>query len=580
MEYAAIDNPTGTFVLASLRSRRISLVALAGILTSLVLGVAPTPVAASGASLPVKVFNYPGLNNAVGDLNCSNENQNLIEIINALDGYSVDGQLQSFGGSKGRDGTKPAQFTVDFFSAQLDDAIFFVMTDMEAESPSDLDFYPEAARGVLRTWVEAGGILLMTGTAGAFDTTFLNLTFDWDLTTQSAGSWEKHPTNPTGTPFADVDESSLPAPSATDSIGKGTVPNFLPMWGTDDNATVAVISRGTGKVIFLGFDYFSTGLDSSSSGDGSGTVCSQNGSPLVQKVLPAALNYARDLSIDRIPAELRGQLGLGGSGGTSQDPTTTTINVAVQQSTGLSGTNSLLVRDGQVVPTSTTSNPSVGPRGGLVIEDEARELRVSVASTGGTSPTGGVVVAPDGEIVCEICARLAAGSVVEAWIYSTPRLAAAVRVDVEEGVCPLLRIPVGAPLDGGGSITPGVHTLQLRMYTPTGFEVLSIPITVGSGTAADAAAGAPVPSSVPTGGGPRPLPNVLVSGLLVALLMVMMTLGYGGALADTYSAVRRVREVLVASTGPIVGRTLHGFDALEQRLEELRSSLRSDATRR
>jgi hypothetical protein len=203
----------------------------------------------------------------------------------------------------------------------------------------------------------------------------------------------------------------------------------------------------------------------------------------------------------------------------------------------------------------------------VVIEDPTGALRVTIASAGGASATSGVNVAPDGEIVCEICARLAAGSVVEAWVYSTPRLAAAVRIDtdVADGECPLLRIPVGAPLDGGGGIEPGTHTLQLRMSTPTGFEVLAIPITVGD-------TGPPVPSSIPTGSGPRPLPHALASGLLIALLIVVMMLGFGGPLVDTFSVVTRAR---VATSTPITGRTLSGFGALERRLDDLHDSLRT-----
>ena len=41
------------------------------------------------SNVVVTVFNQPGLNGSVGS--CSNENENLIEIINALPGYTVDG---------------------------------------------------------------------------------------------------------------------------------------------------------------------------------------------------------------------------------------------------------------------------------------------------------------------------------------------------------------------------------------------------------------------------------------------------------------------------------------------------------
>jgi hypothetical protein len=507
-----------------LPTRRPSSAALvAAALATLLVAPAATAGSATAttATLPVKVFNYPGLNNPVGNLNCSNENQNLIEIIDALEGYSVDGQLQSFGGSLWLDGTKPEEFTVEFFAEQLDEAVFFIMTDMETVSPTNTDFYPEAARVVLREWVEAGGVLLMTGTSGSADTDMLNLTFDWDLTTEFASSWTKNPEGTAGTPFDDVDAPTLPNLSATDAIGSGTVPGFTAMWGDEDNATVAVIERGEGKVIFLGFDFFDTGLDSSAAGDGSGSVCGQNDSVWVQEVLPAAMGFARELSLDRIPEELRRELGLGGPAPAADTTVTDVVSAATRRSAGLSGTEALLVRGDTVVPIAGTIDRTAGPGGGVVIADEASSLRVTVAANG-ASETAGVVVAPDGEIVCEICAQLAAGSIVEAWILSTPRLAAAVQVEVDiaDGVCPLLRIPVGAPLDGGGAIEPGAHTLQLRMYTQNGFEVLAVPITVGG----------VVPTSIPAGAG-----GVLADGVLGALLpstaLLAAVLGLGALTA-------------------------------------------------
>lgn len=191
------------------------------------------------------------------------------------------------------------------------------------------------------------------------------------------------------------------------------------------------------------------------------------------------------------------------------------VAVAVARAAELEGGGSVLVRDSAPVPVTTTIATDAGPRGGLVIQDEDGTLTVTVTTSGGVSETAGVVVPTGGEIVCEICARLAAGSVVEAWTYSTARLTAAVRVevDVEEDTCPLLRIPTGTPLDGGGAIEAGVHTLQLRMFSDDGFEVLAIPITVGG----------PVPSGVPSGDGPA-----VPSGLLAAVLGLAGLAGLAG----------------------------------------------------
>jgi hypothetical protein len=247
-----------------------------------------------------------------------------------------------------------------------------------------------------------------------------------------------------------------------------------------------------------------------------------------------------------------------------------TVAVVIEQSAGLSGTNALLVRGGEVLPMTTIPSASAGPLGGLVIEDGDGTLRVTVAGDRGVDPGSGIVVAQEGEIVCEICALLAAGSVVEAWIYSTPRLAAAVRVqaDTDDGVCPLLRIPVGAPLDGGGGIASGAHTLQLRMETANGIEVLAVPISVG-GPAAATTAGTPVPSRVNTGGGPMPLVP-LPLGITLALAAILLTLLAQQRELAWVNATNTRRR-----TRPTPGRHLPAFDALQARLEDARRTSRT-----
>jgi len=285
-----------------------------------------------------------------------------------------------------------------------------------------------------------------------------------------------------------------------------------------------------------------------------------------EDVTPAtALEYSScsstPLAIGQTRGEVGGDQGPGPtpSNGAASDP----FAAAVELAAGLAPTGASLVRDGAPAPVTTL----VAPTGQLVVSDPDGTLRITYSSASRVTPSQGLVVAPDGEIVCEICARLAAGSVVEAWIYSEPRLAAAVRVDVdtEEGVCPLLRIPVGAPLDGAGGITPGAHTLQLRMDTGSGSQVLSIPITVGSATTT---AGAVVPTRVNTGGGPVPiLPLPLALGLLVATIGVLLIqrdreLAWAHAWA---ARQRRLRDLPALH--------LPAFDLLQSRLDLLRRSI-------
>jgi hypothetical protein len=182
--------------------------------------------------------------------------------------------------------------------------------------------------------------------------------------------------------------------------------------------------------------------------------------------------------------------------------------VAQANAAGIAGTSGgLLIRGGEVVPVSSSIASGVGPRGGVVLAAEG--LTVSVASAVGARPGAGVVVPEGGALECSLCGAFVPGSVVEAWINSDPRLAAAVAIpaDAEDGDCHQLAIPTGAPLDGGDPIEAGAHTLQLQMYTQDGFAVLSTGITIGSVT----------PAGVPAGDGS---PWTGAAGMLLALLGV------------------------------------------------------------
>jgi len=261
--------------------------------TALMLGLTAVHVPPAVATdLPVTVFNYPGLNGGTTGADvydCNNENTNLLSIIDVLDGYSVDGSILDFESSE-----DPTQD----FGTLLDASRFFVMTDMEDASPSDPTFFPETAQTKLESWVDEGGVLVMTGTSGEDDVDFLNLVFGWDLVRTNDDPWSKQAAA-SGTPFESIDAETLPDLSATDALGKGTVENFRAIWGTEDNATVAVIRYGNGYVIALGFDFFDTG-GSGSTYRPEQDACDENDSVWVTGVLPAALAYATQLSDSRL----------------------------------------------------------------------------------------------------------------------------------------------------------------------------------------------------------------------------------------------------------------------------------------
>jgi hypothetical protein len=141
----------------------------------------------------------------------------------------------------------------------------------------------------------------------------------------------------------------------------------------------------------------------------------------------------------------------------------------------------------------------------------ARQLRytapgLTVTLTGGpgTSATNGLVASPNGTIDCEVCTTLATGGVIEAWMFSTPRLVAAHRI--EDLPCQTFAIPVGAPLDGAGPLPAGAHTLQLALPTASGMQAVNVGVTVGG----------PVPASVPAGEGSVPFGAVLLALLAAA----------------------------------------------------------------
>lgn len=233
-----------------------------------------------GASdVQVSVFNQAGLNGS----GCAGENENLIAIVNGVDGYAVDSSITDFIDG---DGETP-------LATQLADSTFFFMTDMEAKDPLQSSFFPDSAATAIKDWTNDGGVMVMTGTHGDDDVDFLNKIYSWDLTNTAGSTASEITDNTAGTPFGDdsyvSDNRQLSPHSATESIGRGTVSNFTAMWTTngaaDGNAAVAVIQYGSGYVIYLGWDFYN-----------SGPSCGKGSDPWVTEIVPAALAYATALS--------------------------------------------------------------------------------------------------------------------------------------------------------------------------------------------------------------------------------------------------------------------------------------------
>ena len=205
----------------------------------------------------------------------------------------------------------------------------------------------------------------------------------------------------------------------------------------------------------------------------------------------------------------------GSSSSSAPDPTAGAVSVAAEQvaAAGVAGSSGAVrVRGGAPVAVSATVVPSVGPRGGVVVEGDG--MRVAVASTLGAS-TGAGVRAPSGGLVdVSVSGPLTPGAVIEVWVRSEPRLvaAAAVPADYEDGDAVAFTVPLATPLDGGEAVEDGEHTLELRMYTADGFEVIATGLTVGS----------IAPTSIPAGEGPAVPSSLIGFGLLAAAGAVLV----------------------------------------------------------
>jgi hypothetical protein len=162
------------------------------------------------------------------------------------------------------------------------------------------------------------------------------------------------------------------------------------------------------------------------------------------------------------------------------------------------GLGELVQTDGSSVSLAVSS-PAVNQ-----LRYEAPGVKVTFTAGTGSNVSNGLVVNPNGEILCEVCLALAAGSVIEAWMFSEPRLVAAHLV--ADGECQRFAIPVVAPLDGGSPVSAGAHTLQLALPTAQGMQAVNVGVTIGG----------PVPGSVPAGEGQTVPAGLVALGLLAA----------------------------------------------------------------
>lgn len=249
------------------------------------LGLGIMPIAEASNSVQVSVFSYPGLTE--GNLACADEVDNLEEIILGISGYTVDRTITSLADGGG---TTLLQ--------RLNASRFFFVPDMErAFDVNNASDFPASAVTAFQTWLNDGGVLVMTGTHGTKDIEFLNKITSWGLASAAGlNGAARNNTNASGTPFGDASLAAvtLGVPSATESVNKNSAPanaNFKSMWGTDSQAAVATMTYGRGTIIYLGWDFYNSGLN-----EGTNAPCPANSDNWVQKIVPAALEYAAQLS--------------------------------------------------------------------------------------------------------------------------------------------------------------------------------------------------------------------------------------------------------------------------------------------
>jgi len=160
---------------------------------------------------------------------------------------------------------------------------------------------------------------------------------------------------------------------------------------------------------------------------------------------------------------------------------------------------------GEWVQSDGSSTPlAVSSPGPNQVRYEADGVRLTFTGGAGSDASRGLVANPAGEVVCEVCVQLAAGQVIEVWMFSSPRLVAAHLT--EDLPCQRFAIPVVAPLDGGGPVAAGAHTLQLALPTASGMQAVNVGVTVGG----------PVPARVPAGEGPAVPAGLLLAGIAAA----------------------------------------------------------------
>jgi len=206
------------------------------------------PVAADVSML---VYNQPGLNGEPGT--CESESANLLSICQ----HAIENSPMTIGSAtfdySGYSLDDLTGFNDPELTSKLDAATFFFMTDMEGS----LSGWDTTSQAVVRDFIAGGGIMLMTGTSGSRDSTFINEITGYDTSSTYCPGGAVMAESTSGTAFENG-PATLDCPSATDGISCGTA-ECTPYWGTTESNLVSKIPFGDGAIIYVGWDFYSSG---------------------------------------------------------------------------------------------------------------------------------------------------------------------------------------------------------------------------------------------------------------------------------------------------------------------------------
>jgi len=226
----------------------------------------------------VGVYMQPNLSGASGG-GCGTESENLVSIVKnfiqtdgAFSSFVVDESVTTFGDTN--------------LASKLASMKFFLMVDIEGT----LAGWDATSQGILKSFVQNGGTMVMTGTYGTNDVNFLNDAFGWDLSDSPCVEVPISGVNTVGTPWEGT-SPTLACPSATQHVSCNSVP-CTPIWGTETSAAVVVLPYGTGRVIYLGFDFYDAGYEV----NGWHVNCASRENPWVTSALRGSLLYAKAIS--------------------------------------------------------------------------------------------------------------------------------------------------------------------------------------------------------------------------------------------------------------------------------------------